>query len=107
MSICGYGFSEPEKEICGDDVPAGQKYCDDHTKEVNKMADCTCPKYQYADWSPFCDTCGDEGCADCANGTVYNHKCSMCEWEDQQHALGQYREDLDSGYYDRDPRDYF
>ena len=27
-------------------------------------------------------------------------------WEDEQHALGQYREDLDSGYYDRDPRDY-
>ena len=104
MSICGYGFNEPEKEICGDEVPAGQKYCDHH-KEVKKMAKCTCPEYG-DDWSPYCDTCGDDGCVDCTDGTVYNHKCSVREREDQQHALGQYREDLDSGYYDLDPRDY-
>jgi hypothetical protein len=28
------------------------------------------------DWTPYCDTCGDEGCKDCANGTVRNHDCA-------------------------------
>ena len=37
MSICGYGFNEPNKEICGDEVPTGLKYCLEHTYRA--MAD--------------------------------------------------------------------
>jgi hypothetical protein len=35
---------------------------------------CNCEQYG---WRPFCDTCGDEGCPDCFDGTVFNHECSV------------------------------
>ncbi len=31
-------------------------------------------------WVPYCDTCGDEGCPDCAGGTVPNHECAR--WQE-------------------------
>lgn len=67
MSICGYGFSEPYKEICGDEVPAGQKYCVYHS---------------------------------------YDEEIALRRHEEEQDALHDYRDSLESGYHARDPRDY-
>lgn len=102
MSICGYGFNEPEKEICGDEVPAGQKYCAYHSAaRLVRSCGHSWGEHPYL---------FDHELRDSDDSTLAReerlHPCRACEVDDQQHALGQYREDMDSGYYDRDPRDY-
>lgn len=67
MTICGYGFDETHKEICGDEVPAGQKYCAYHS---------------------------------------YDEEIELRRYEEEQDALADYREAMDSGEFDQDPRDY-
>jgi hypothetical protein len=100
MGYCIYGFHEPEKDICGDETSAGSKYCEYHRKEVKMNRSCGHP---WGEHPYLFDHELEESDPKTLALEEKLHPCSRCMEED---AEGAYLSDLDSGYYDRDPRDY-
>ena len=81
MGMCMFGFYTDPREACGDQTPTGKKYCSYHWELYTTTDD--------FDMEPSVD-----------------EEIQLREWEIQQDALADYRDSLDSGQFDRDPRDY-